>query len=92
MRIKLKKDQLEKMAKNLPFEVILEKPSDVRGLLEILGREMPWDETGMSKFTNSAKRPPKVTFSVEASSDSEFLCDVHPALAQHIYDLLSKPE
>jgi hypothetical protein len=92
LRIKLKKDQLEKMAKKLPFEVIIEKPSDVRGLLEILGTEMPWDETGMGKFTNSTRRPPKVTFSVEASSNNEFVCDIHPALAQHIYDLLSSPE
>lgn len=88
MRIKLNIDQLNIMAKGLPFEVILERPGDVRGLLEILGRDMPWEETGLSKFGNSNKRPTRVTFGVESTKDG-FICDIHPALVQHIYTLLS---
>lgn len=89
MRIKLSLDQLNVLAKKLPFEVILEKPTDVRGLLDLVGKEMPWDETGMSKFGNSSVRPGRVTFSVEKAKDDGFICDVHPALVQYIYTLLS---
>jgi hypothetical protein len=89
MRIKLTTEHLNKLATGLPFEVILEKPNDIRGLLEILGKQMPWDETGLSKFgENAVKRPNRVTFSVEASGDA-FICDIHPALVQHLYTLLS---
>ncbi len=88
MRIKLSVDQLNKLAKNLPFEVLLDRASDVRGLLEIVGKEMPWDETGLSKIGNSPSRPPRVTFSVEAK-DGGYICDIHPALVQHLYTLLS---
>ena len=88
MRIKLTNEQLNKVSSKLPFIVLLERPSDVRGLLEILGKEMPWDETGISKFGDSAKRPNRVTFSVEAS-DNGYICDIHPALVQHLYTLLS---
>ena len=89
MRIKLTNEQLKKLSEGLPFVVLLDRPSDVRGLLEILGKEMPWDETGPSKFgDNSVKRPLRVTFSVEVA-DEGFLCDVHPALVQHLYSLLS---
>jgi hypothetical protein len=91
MPIKLSVDQLNKLAKKLPFEVILERPSDVRGLLEIVGKDMPWEETGLSKFGNSTARPGRVTFSVEAKGD-DFICDIHTALAQHIYKLLSSQE
>ncbi len=89
MRIKLSLDQLNILSKKLPFEVILEKPSDVRGLLDLVGKEMPWDETGMSKFGNSNVRPGRVTFGVEKAKDDGFICDVHPALVQYIYTLLS---
>jgi hypothetical protein len=54
----------------------------------MLGKDMPWDETGMSKFDNSPRKPPRVTFSVE-ESDGFFICDIHPALVQNIYTLLS---
>ena len=88
MRIKLSVDQLNTLSKRLPFDVILEGPRDVRGLLDILGKDMPWDENGLSKFGNSSKRPTRVTFSVESSKDG-FICDLHPALVMHIYTLLS---
>jgi len=39
MRIKLKKEQLEILAKRLRFEVILEQPQDVRDMLNVLGKE-----------------------------------------------------
>jgi len=90
MRIKLTLDQLNSLAKDLPFTVMLDKPSDVRGLLEILGKEMPWDETGLSKLSdNSPRRPLRVTFSVEESGDG-YICDIHPALVHHLYTILSK--
>ena len=90
MRIKLRLEQLNNLSKDLPFTVMLDKPSDVRGLLEILGKEMPWDETGLSKLSdNSPRRPVRVTFSVEESGDG-YICDIHPALVHHLYTLLSK--
>ena len=88
MRIKLKAEQLSKLAQNLPFDVMLEQPRDVRGLLEILGRNMPWDEAGLSKFSDPPKRPSRVTFAVEPI-EGGYICDIHPALACYISDLLS---
>ena len=88
MRIKLKAEQLNTLAQKLPFEVILEHPRDVRGLLEILGRDMPWDETGLSKFSDPPQRPNRVTFSVEATKDG-YICDIHPALAHYLHTLLA---
>jgi len=87
MRIKLKPDQLNVLAQRLRFEVILEQPRDVRGMLDILGADMPWDETGLSKFGETARKPARVTFSVEAT-DGGFVCDIHPSLAQYIHTLL----
>ncbi len=89
MRIKLKPEQLEKMSQGMPFDILLDQPRDVRGFLDLLGHEMPWDETGLSKFSNSNAKPPRLTFSVE-SGEGCFICDIHPALAQHIYTLLSE--
>jgi hypothetical protein len=88
MRIKLKNEQLNALAQKLCFEVILEQPRDVRGMLEVLGHEIPWENAGLNKFDNTSRRPPKLTFSVEAAKDG-FICDIHPALAQHIHMLLS---
>ncbi len=88
MRIRLKQPQLDVLAKQLAVEVVIEQPRDVSGLLEILGRNMPWDDTGLTKFGEPPKRPGKVTFSVE-STDAGYLCDIHPALAHYINDLLS---
>jgi len=88
MRIKLKAEQVDVLARQLRFEVMLEGPRDVRGMLDVLATEMPWDETGLSKFGNSPQRPTRVTFSVEASGDG-YICDIHPALAHHIHTLLS---
>lgn len=88
MRIKLKNDQLTKLAQRLAIEVIIQQPRDARGLLEILGRNMPWDESGLTKFGDPPKRPARVTFSVEATKDG-YICDIHPALAHYINDLLS---
>jgi hypothetical protein len=68
---------------------MLDQARDVRGLLEVLGRSMPWDETGLSKFGTPSQRPGRVTFSVEATGDS-FICDVHPALAHYIRDILTE--
>jgi hypothetical protein len=90
MRIKLNQEQLKKLAVRLPYEVVVDQPRDVRGLLEVLGRSMPWDETGLSKFGTPSRRPGRVTFSVEAAGDM-FVCDVHPALAHYIRDILSEP-
>ena len=89
MRIKLSLEQLNTLSKKLPFEVMLEKPGDVRGLLELLGKEMPWDDTGISKFSNSTARPGRVAFGVEKATGDCFICDIHPALVQHIYILLA---
>jgi len=88
MRIKLKNDQLAKLTEQLSVEVIVEQPRDVRGLLEILGRNMPWNETGLTKFGNPPQRPGRVTFSVESTKDG-YICDIHPALAHYINHLLS---
>jgi len=88
MRIKLKTEQLNTLARRLKFEVMLDGPRDVRGMLELLGKDMPWDETGMSKFSNSPQRPTRLTFGVEQASDG-YVCDIHPGLAQHIHTLLS---
>ncbi len=60
MRIKLKNEQLHILAKRLRFEVMLEQPRDVRGMLEVLGKEIPWDETGLNKFDDSPRRPNSV--------------------------------
>ncbi|TRZ95381.1 MAG: hypothetical protein D4R82_02325 [Dehalococcoidia bacterium] len=87
MRIKLKNEQLNILAQRLRFEVMLEGPRDVRGMLDVLGTEMPWDEVGFSKFSNSTQRPARVTFSVETTKDG-YICDIHPALAQYIHTLL----
>ena len=88
MRIKLTLDQLNFLSKDLPFEVMLERPSDVRGLLEMVGQSMPWDETGLSKYENSSRKPNRMTFSIEPN-ENDFICDIHPALVQHIYTILS---
>ncbi len=88
MRVKLKNDQLRKLAQRLAIEVVIQQPRDVRGLLEILGRNMPWDETGLSKFSDPPKRPARVAFSVEITKDG-YICDIHPALAHYLNDLLS---
>ena len=88
MRIKLSNEQLNTLTKGLPFEVMLERSSDVRGLMELIGKEMPWDETGLSKLGNSTNRPSRLTFGVDASENG-YICDIHPALVQHIYTLLS---
>lgn len=90
MRIKLNQEQLKKLAARLPYEVVVDQPRDVRGLLEVLGRSMPWDETGLSKFGTPSRRPGRVTFAVETAGDM-FVCDVHPALAHYIRDILSEP-
>jgi hypothetical protein len=88
MRIKLKREQLDILAKRLRFEVMLQQPRDVRGMLDVLGKEMPWDETGLNKFDDSPRRPGRLTFSVEATKDG-YICDIHPALAQYLHTLLS---
>ena len=88
MRIKLKSEQLNMLAQRLKFEVIIDGPRDVRGMLEVLGQEIPWDETGLNKFEDSRRRPARVTFSVETAKDG-YICDIHPALALHINTLLS---
>ncbi len=89
MRVKLNNDQLSGLARHLPFEVIVENPRDVKGLLEILGHHMPWDEIGLNKFGDPVKKPSRVTFSVEAV-DGGFICDIHPAFALYISNLLSE--
>lgn len=88
MRIKLKSEQLNVLAKRLRFEVMLQQPRDVRGMLEVLGKEIPWDETGLNKFDDSPRRPLRLTFSVEEAKDG-YICDIHPALAQYIHTLLA---
>ncbi|MGQ9546512.1 MAG: hypothetical protein ACUVTR_05050 [Dehalococcoidia bacterium] len=89
MRVKLNDSQLERLAHKLPFEVIVENPRDVKGLLEILGHNMPWDDLGLNKFGEALKRPTRVTFSVEAV-DGGFVCDIHPAFALYLSNLLSE--
>jgi len=88
MRIKLNNSQLDGLSKHLPFEVILEQPRDVKGFLEILGHNMPWDEIGLNKFGDPLRKPNRVTFSVEAV-DGGYICDVHPAFACYISNLLT---
>ena len=88
MRIKLKNEQLKILAKRLRFEVLLEQPRDVRGMLDVLGKEIPWDETGLNKLDDSPRRPLRLTFSVEEAKDG-YICDIHPALAQYIHTLLA---
>jgi len=87
MRIKLKNEQLNLLAKRLRFEVLLEQPRDVRGMLDMLRKQIPWDDTGLSKFDDSPRRPTRLTFSVEEGKDG-YICDIHPALAQYIHTLL----
>ena len=89
MRIKLKTDQLDDLKRQLPFEVVLEQARDVRGFLEIIGHNMPWNEVGLSKFGDPMKRPNRVAFSVEAT-DGGYVCDVHPAFACYISTLLDQ--
>jgi hypothetical protein len=91
MRIKLSTKQLEDLSQHLPFQVMLEGPRDVKGLLEILGHNMPWDEMGLNKFGDPLKKPSRVTFSVEAV-DGGFICDIHPAFACYISTLLAGEE
>ena len=88
MRIKLNTSQLNGLSHHLPFEVVLEEPRDVKGLLEILGHNMPWDEMGLNKFGDPLRRPNRVTFSVDAV-DGGFVCDIHPAFACYISTLLT---
>ena len=78
MRIKLKSDQLNMLAQRLKFEVILYGPRDVRDMLEVLGKEIPWDEAGLNKFEDSPMRPARVTFSVETAKDG-YICDYIPS-------------
>ncbi len=89
MRIKLKNEQLTKLAQHVPFEVMLDQPRDVKGFLEILGHGMPWDDVGLSKFGDPLKKPNRVTFDVEAI-DGGFICDLHPSFACYISDLLTQ--
>jgi hypothetical protein len=88
MRIKLKSEQLNILAKRLRFEVMLQQPRDVRGMLDVLGNEIPWDEAGLNKLDSASRRPIRLTFSVEEAKDG-YICDIHPALAQYIHTLLS---
>lgn len=91
MRIKLKSEQLNTLAKRLRFEVMLQQPRDVRGILEVPGNKIPWDESGLNKFDKARRRPIRLTFSVEETKNG-FICDVHPALAQHSHTLLSSEQ
>ena len=88
MRIKLNSSQLAGLSHQLPFEVIVEDPRDVKGLLVLLGHIMPWDETGLNKFGDPLRKPNRVTFSVEVV-DGGFVCDIHPAFAIYISNLLT---
>ena len=88
MRIKLRNEQLKGLSTHLPFEVILDHPRDVKGFLEILGHNMPWDEIGLNKFGDPLRKPNRVTFTVEAV-DGGYICDVHPAFACYISNLLA---
>ena len=87
MRIKLNDSQLDRLSHHVPFEVILDGPRDVKGFLEILGHNMPWDELGLNKFGDHLRKPNRVTFSVELV-DGGFVCDVHPAFACYLSNLL----
>ena len=88
MRIKLNEGQLDMLSHHVPFEVLLDGPRDVKGFLEILGHNMPWDDLGLSKFGDPLRRPSRVSFSVEAA-DGGFICDVHPAFACYLSNLLT---
>lgn len=88
MRIKLNDSQLEKLSHYVPFEVVLEEPRDIKGFLEILGHNMPWDEVGLSKFGDPLRKPNRVTFSVE-SVNGGFVCDIHPAFACYLSNILT---
>jgi len=88
MRIKLNPEQLNNLAQQLPFEVLLEQSRDVRGFLEILGHSMPWNETGLSKFGDPVRKPNRIAFSVDAV-DGGYICDVHPAFACYVSTLLT---
>jgi hypothetical protein len=50
---------------------------------------MPWDDVGLSKFGDPARKPNRVTFDVEVI-DGGFICDVHPSFACYISDLLTQ--
>ena len=88
MRIKLSDSQLNHLSHRIPFEVILDGARDVKGFLEILGHNMPWDDLGLSKFGDPLRKPNRVAFSVEAV-DGGFVCDVHPAFACYLSNLLT---
>ncbi len=87
MRVKLKTEQLNELKEQLPFDVVLDQPRDVKGFLEILGHNMPWNEAGYSKFGDPLKRPNRVAFAVEQVEDG-FICDVHPAFACYVSEML----
>jgi hypothetical protein len=87
MRIKLKAEQLGHLAQRLPFEVMLDQARDVRGFLDILGKDMPWEETGLNKSGEPIRKPSRVAFYVSAT-DGGYVCDVHPAFASYISSLL----
>jgi len=89
MRIKLKTEQLNELGSQLPFEVVLSQSRDVKGFLEILGHNMPWDETGQNRFGDPMKKPGRVAFSVEETNGG-YICDIHPALACYISNLLNQ--
>jgi hypothetical protein len=89
MRIKLRKEQLDQLKRELPFEVVLEQPRDVKGFLEILGQNMPWNDMGLSKFGDPIRKPNRVAFTVEAV-DGGFLCDIHPAFAAYVSTMLDR--
>ena len=89
MRVKFKTEQLNELKQQLPFEVVLDQPRDVKGFLEILGHNMPWNDGGGMKFGDSMKRPNRVAFSVESTEDG-YICDVHPAFACYVSNMLDK--
>ena len=91
MRIKLKNEQLSKLAQRLPFEVVLDQARDVRGFLEILGNGMPWNDMGLSKFGDPVRKPNRVAFSVDVV-EGGYVCDVHPAFACYISNLLTSQQ
>jgi len=84
----LNPEQLNHLAQQLPFEVLLEQSRDVRGFLEILGHSMPWNDTGLSKFGDTVRKPNRIAFSVDAV-DGGYVCDVHPAFACYVSTLLT---
>jgi len=91
MRVKLNSEQLSRLAQYVPFEVVLEEPRDVKGFLEILGHNMPWDEGGSGRFGDALKKPNRVTFSVEATNGG-FVCDIHPSFACYLSTILPVEE